>query len=219
MTRRAVAALFLAALLGRPAAAAAQFFPFGANKVQYRDLDWQVARGPHVDLYYYPGEAGLVPMSLAAAEAGYDTLALRFGHEVPTRIPLILYASHRDFEQTNVLPFRPPEGILGATDFLKRRVVLPYRGNLSEFLGTLRHELVHVFQLSISGESYHKGARSVAARQLRYSFITNARWLRTGERHRIPASPRPAEAPLMRVACPGCSIARSPAGQTGSSAR
>jgi hypothetical protein len=163
MTRAAAFLLLLAGLLGRAPSAAAQFFPFGANKVQYRKLDWQVARGPHVDLYYYPAEAGLLPMALAAAEAGYDTLALRFGHEVPTRIPLILYASHRDFEQTNVLPFRPPEGILGATDFLKRRVVMPYRGSVGEFLGTLRHELVHVFQLSIGSESFHKGARSVAA--------------------------------------------------------
>lgn len=163
MTVRAVGIALLAALLGPAPAAAAQFFPFGANKVQYRRLDWQVARGPHVDLYFYPAEAGLAPMALAAAEAGYDTLALQFGHEVPTRIPLILYASHRDFEQTNVLPFRPPEGILGATDFLKRRVVLPYRGSLSEFLGTLRHELVHVFQLSVAGEAFHKGSRSVAA--------------------------------------------------------
>ncbi len=164
MTRAGAGLLLFAALLGDAPEAAAQFFPFGANKVQYRTLDWQVARGDHVDLYFYPAESGLVPMALTAAEAGYDTLALRFGHEVPTRIPLILYASHRDFEQTNVLPFRPPEGILGATDFLKRRVVMPYRGSMSEFLATLRHELVHVFQLSVAGESFHKGARSVASR-------------------------------------------------------
>ena len=163
--RQAVAlALAVLGLVAGAAQASAQFFPFGANKVQYRRLDWQVLRGEHVDLYFYPGEAGLAPMALAAAEAGYDTLALKFQHEVAVRVPLILYASHRDFEQTNVLPFRPPEGILGATDFLKRRVVLPYRGNLSEFLSTLRHELVHVFQLSISGEAYHKGSRAATAR-------------------------------------------------------
>ena len=48
---------------------------------------------------------------------------VQFGHEVAARIPLIVYASHTDFEQTNILPFTPPEGLLGATDFLKRRVV------------------------------------------------------------------------------------------------
>jgi len=32
--------------------AAAQFFSFGQNKIQYRGFEWQVIRGPHVDLYY-----------------------------------------------------------------------------------------------------------------------------------------------------------------------
>jgi hypothetical protein len=137
----------------------AQFFTFGQNKIQYRSFDWKVLRGPHVDLYYYPAEAHLAPVALAYAEASYDTLRLQFGHEVAARIPLIVYASHVDFEQTNVLPFTPPEGLLGATDFLKRRVTLPFRGNLSEFRHTLRHELVHVFQLSLQSEAYIQAPR------------------------------------------------------------
>jgi hypothetical protein len=134
--------------------AAAQFFAFGQNKIQYRKLDWRILKGEHVDLYYYPAEADLAPATLAYAEASYDTLAVQFGHEVARRIPLILYASHTDFEQTNILPFTPPEGLLGATDFLKRRVSLPFRGNFAEFRHTLRHELVHVFQLDLMSESY-----------------------------------------------------------------
>ena len=78
---------------------------------------------------------------------------------MPARIPLIVYASHVDFEQTNILPFVPPEGLLGATDFLKRRVTMPFRGNLAEFRHTLRHELVHVFQLSLIAESYNASPR------------------------------------------------------------
>ena len=114
----------------------AQFFAFGQNKIQYRKLDWRVMKGPHVDLYYYSAEAELAPAALAYAEASYDTLSVQFGHTVPTRIPLIVYASHTDFEQTNILPFTPPEGLLGATDFLKRRVALPFRGNFAEFRHT-----------------------------------------------------------------------------------
>ncbi|HEX6407245.1 MAG TPA: hypothetical protein VFZ90_08660 [Gemmatimonadales bacterium] len=142
------------------APAAAQFFAFGQNKVQYRRLDWRVTRGPHVDLYYYPAEAELVPAALAYAEASYDTLSLQFGHAVAARIPLIVYASHTDFEQTNILPFTPPEGLLGATDFLKRRVSLPFRGNFAEFRHTLRHEMVHVFQLDLQAESYYQAPRA-----------------------------------------------------------
>ena len=95
----------------------AQFFAFGQNKIQYRKLDWRIIRGPHVDLYYYPAEAELAPAALAYAEASYDTLSVQFGHEVAARIPLIVYASHTDFEQTNILPFTPPEGLLGRHRF------------------------------------------------------------------------------------------------------
>jgi hypothetical protein len=140
--------------------AQAQFFAFGQNKIQYRKLDWRIMRGPHVDLYYYRAEAELAPAALAYAEASYDTLAIQFGHEVAARIPLIIYASHTDFEQTNILPFTPPEGLLGVTDFLKRRVALPFRGNFAEFRHTLRHEMVHVFQLDLQAESYNQAPRS-----------------------------------------------------------
>jgi WD40 repeat protein len=155
---RAVAAVTL--LCAAAPQAHAQFFAFGQNKIQYRKLDWRVLRGAHVDLYYYPAEAELAPAALAYAEASYDTLAIQFGHEVASRIPLIVYASHSDYEQTNILPYTPPEGLLGATDFLKRRVSLPFQGNFSEFRHTIRHELVHVFQLDLDAESYHQAPRS-----------------------------------------------------------
>jgi len=149
---------FLSALCPEPAAA--QFFAFGQNKIQYRKLDWRILRGTHVDLYYYRAEAELARPALAYAEASYDTLSIQFGHAVAARIPLIVYASHTDFEQTNILPFTPPEGLLGATDFLKRRVALPFRGNFAEFRHTLRHEMVHVFQLDLQSESYYQAPRS-----------------------------------------------------------
>jgi Haemolysin secretion/activation protein ShlB/FhaC/HecB/WD40-like Beta Propeller Repeat len=113
-----------------------------------------------VDLYYYPAEAELAPAALAYAEESYDTLSVQFGHDVASRIPLVVYASHTDFEQTNILPFTPPEGLLGVTDFLKRRVSLPFQGNFAEFRHTLRHEMVHVFQIDLDAESYHEAPRS-----------------------------------------------------------
>src|SRR5919106_5358646 len=97
--------VFIAAALAAlsPPELSAQFFSFGQNKIQYRKLDWRILRGAHVDLYYYPAEAELAPAALAYAEASYDTLAVQFGHEVAERVPLIVYASHTDFEQTKIL--------------------------------------------------------------------------------------------------------------------
>ncbi|HEV8263508.1 MAG TPA: hypothetical protein VGQ06_01055 [Gemmatimonadales bacterium] len=142
-----------------PAPLSAQFGYFGQNKIQYRRFDWRVLRGEHVDLYYYPEEEELGRVALAYAEASYDSLERRFTHAVTRRIPLIVYASHTDFEQTNILPFIPPEGLLGVTEFLKRRVALPFRGSYSEFRHTLRHELVHVFQLSLAAAVFDRYPR------------------------------------------------------------
>jgi hypothetical protein len=149
MVRRLIPllALLLAAL---PLPARAQLGSFGQNKIQYRDFDWHVLRGDHVDVYYYPAAEAIARVALSYAEESYDTLSNTFNHEIGDRIPLIVYASHTDFEQTNVLPFVPPEGILGVTEFMKRRVTLPFRGSYGEFRHTLRHELVHVFQLSLA---------------------------------------------------------------------
>ena len=154
----------MAVVAAGAAGAPAQVGGFGQNKIQYRRFDWHVLAGEHVDVFFYPEEERIARTALAYAEQSYDTLARRFGHEVRERIPLIVYASHVDFEQTNVLPFVPPEGILGVTEFLKRRVALPFRGSYSEFRHTLRHELVHVFELSILARqaALHPRARAPA---------------------------------------------------------
>src|SRR3989449_2192505 len=143
-----------------PSTLSAQYGYFGQNKIQYRRFDWRVLRGEHVDLYYYPEEEELGRVALAYAEESYDSLERRFAHAVRRRVPLIIYASHTDFEQTNILPFVPPEGLLGVTEFLKRRVTLPFTGSYTEFRHTLRHELVHVFQLSLYGEAVARHPRA-----------------------------------------------------------
>src|SRR6058998_2508342 len=137
----------------------AQYGYFGQNKIQYRRFDWHMLRGEHVDLYYYPEEEELGRVALAYAEASFEVLQQRFNHHVSRRIPLIIYASHTDFEQTNVLPFVPPEGLLGVTEFLKQRVALPFTGSYFDFRHTLRHELVHVFKLSLTTQAFARYPR------------------------------------------------------------
>ena len=152
----AMTVLFVAAT----SPAAAQYASFGQNKIQYRDFDWHVLSGKHVDVYYYPAEERIARVALSYAEESYGFLSGKFNHVIDRRIPLIVYASHTDFEQTNILPFVPPEGILGVTDFMKRRVTLPFRGSYSEFRHTLRHEMVHVFQLSVQSQQFEMYPRA-----------------------------------------------------------
>ncbi len=138
--------LLFSMLLAVPAAA--QTVQYGKNKIQYTEFDWQVLSGEHLDVYYYPEEEEIARTALAYAEESYEVLAERFQHHPFRRIPLVVYSSHNHFEQTNLTPAFIPEGVLGFTEFLKRRVAIPFRGNYAQFRNTLRHELVHVFHLS-----------------------------------------------------------------------
>ncbi|HUP90533.1 MAG TPA: DPP IV N-terminal domain-containing protein, partial [Longimicrobiales bacterium] len=145
---RVFAFLAIAALAPIASVAHAQMVPFGKNKIQYRGFDWRILPGPHIDVYYYPEEEEVAKLALAYGEESYAYLERKFQHHPFRRIPLIVYSSDQHFEQTNVFPGFIPEGVLGFTEYLKRRVALPFRGDYNQFRNTLRHELVHAFQLS-----------------------------------------------------------------------
>jgi len=152
---RAGLALLAAALLGGSAGVAqAQFIAFGKNKVQYSNFDWQMLESSHFQLYYYPEEEQFAQRTLQWAEQSYGDLRKLFARDVERPIPLIIYSSHQDFEQTNITPYFLPEGVAGLTEFLRGRVLIPFNGSVHDFRETLQHELVHVFQLSAVREAY-----------------------------------------------------------------
>ncbi|MDA0337889.1 MAG: hypothetical protein O2782_22195, partial [bacterium] len=123
----------------------AQLYHFGKNKVQFDEFDWQRLETEHFDIYFYPEEAELASFAGQMAEESFRQLEQRLRHTVHRRVPLIVYASHVHFEQTNVLPGLLPEGVAGFTEFMKGRVALPLSGSYPEFERVLHHELVHVF--------------------------------------------------------------------------
>src|SRR3989442_1710999 len=128
--RRATLALTAAAIVvAASVPAEAQYF--GRNKVRYRTFKYQVLKTAHFDIYYYPEERLAVEQAAQMAERWYARLSKILNHELRTRQPVILYASHPDFEQTNVLEGEMGEGTGGVTEILKRRVVLPMAGPLA----------------------------------------------------------------------------------------
>lgn len=147
------------------AAAAAAFAPgsvlaqyFGQNKVQYRDLEWSVLRTDNFEIYFHEGLRGAVVDVGRMAERAYARHSRILGHTIPEPIPLIIYASQSEFQQTNVTPWMIGEGTGGFTELARRRVALPLTGSYADFETILTHELVHVFQLDILGGG---GERSV----------------------------------------------------------
>src|SRR5262245_23707071 len=107
----------LLALAFAPGAADAQYIPyFGKNKVKYDDFAWRVYKSPHFEIYYYPEfEQHLARLS-SYAESGYQKISSELKHEMSAPIPLVLYKTHSEFEQTNLYPDFVPEGALACTE-------------------------------------------------------------------------------------------------------
>ena len=145
----AVLAACLLALLVAPMAHAQDYF--GQNKVRYRTFDFKVLKTEHFDVYYYDTEASAAQEAARMAESWYARLSHALDHELSHRQPLVLYASHPEFEQTNVIGGELGEGTGGVTEALKRRIVLPLAGPPSETDHVIGHELVHAFQYDILG--------------------------------------------------------------------
>jgi WD40 repeat protein len=144
--RAAAMATLLLGLL--PQTAAAQYF--GRNKVHYKDLKFQVLKTEHFDIYYYPEEREGIDIAARMAERWHARLERLLDHQLRGRQPLVLYASHVDFEQTNVLQSELGEGTGGVTESIRRRIILPLGGPLADTDHVIGHELVHAFQFDIT---------------------------------------------------------------------
>lgn len=133
-----------------PLTAGAQYF--GRNKVQYETFDFKVLQTEHFDIYFYPAERDAAVLVGRMAERWYARFTRLLDHELNRRQPLILYASHPHFEQTNAILGEIGESTGGVTELFKRRIVLPLAGPLEDTDHVLGHELAHAFQFDITGD-------------------------------------------------------------------
>lgn len=129
---------------------------FGQNKVRYDDFNFRILKTEHFDIYYYPAEKATVEQAARMAERWYARHSKILQHNLKKRQPLILYASHPDFEETNTTQSFLSEGVGGFTEPLKRRIVMPLGATLEETDHVVGHELVHAFQYDITGQGEGK---------------------------------------------------------------
>ncbi|MEK9135699.1 MAG: peptidase S9, partial [Bacteroidota bacterium] len=116
---------------------------FGKNKVQYTKFNYYFIQSDHFDLYFTEGGESLAEFTAAAAESAYARISKSFRYQLVNRIPFIVYNSHNDFQQTNVISEYLEEGIGGVTELFKNRVVIPFEGDYKKFRHVIHHELVH----------------------------------------------------------------------------
>lgn len=122
---------------------------FGRNKVQYRAFDFQVIETEHFDVYFYEEEREAALDAARMAERSYARLSRILQHEFEDRKSIIIYASHTEFQQTNVLPTLIEEGTQAFAEPMRDRIVIPLSPSYADFDHVLRHELVHAFQFDV----------------------------------------------------------------------
>jgi len=135
--------LFLSQLLSGIPPIIAQDTQFGKNKVQYKNFDWYFIQTAHFDVYFSSGGEYVASFAADVAESSYYSISKSFRYQTMNRIPLIVYNSHNEFQQTNVVSDYLEEGIGGVTELFKNRVVLPFEGDYKKFRHVIHHELVH----------------------------------------------------------------------------
>ncbi len=130
---------------------------FGANKVRYESFDFKVLATEHFDIYYYPKEERAAQDAARLAERWYTRLAAALEHQLSSRQPLILYASHPHFQQTNAVQGFIGVGTGGVTEALRRRIVLPFAASGADTDHVIGHELVHAFQFDLASNTRSRG--------------------------------------------------------------
>lgn len=140
-------ASLLLGLILVPGLVSAQYF--GRNRVQYGRFDFKIIQTEHFDVYYYDSERPAALDIARMAERSYARLSRVLNHEFEERKPIILYASHSDFQQTNLGGGDVDEGTGGFTDFLRHRNTFPLSGSYADNEHVLAHEMAHQFQFDI----------------------------------------------------------------------
>jgi Tol biopolymer transport system component len=118
---------------------------FGKNKVQYKEFKWEYIQTKHFDIYFSQNGYGLAEFTATVAESSLVSLSDNLDYRIINRIPIIVFNSHNEFQQNNVIDEYLPEGVGGVTEMFKNRVLVPFEGNYEQFRHVIHHELTHAF--------------------------------------------------------------------------
>jgi len=116
---------------------------FGKNKVQYKDFEWYYIQTDHFDIFFSQTGADLAEFTSKEAEKSLESIQNSFHYRINNRIPIIIYNSQNDFQETNVTDAYLSEGIEGFTELFKNRVVIQFMGSYKKLRHLIHHELTH----------------------------------------------------------------------------
>jgi Tol biopolymer transport system component len=136
-------ASFILILLLAFGSVSAQTKYFGKNKVQYQNFDWQYLQTRHFDIYFADQMYENAKFAADVLESSYVTVSEELNYNIQRRIPVFIYNSPNEFQQTNIIPSFLPEGVGGFTEAFKNRIAIPFNGSVEDFRHVLHHELTH----------------------------------------------------------------------------
>lgn len=142
--KRLTALLFIVFAL-----AATSAYPFGQNKIVYDKFTWHIYHSTHFDFYFYNEEKPSLQRVVDNAESAYMNLSQKFNYQISKKIPLIFYATHSAFEQTNVDLNFISEGVGAFAEPARNRMVLPVDMSDDKLNQLITHELTHIFEYEI----------------------------------------------------------------------
>lgn len=150
---RSLVVLCVTGCLLLPAAAALAQTPFvpyfGKNRIKYDNFDWHIYVTDHFEIYYYPEIEPHLERIAGYAESAYQKISADLKHDLPFRIPMILFKTSSEFQQQNIAGGELPEGVLAFAEPMRNRMVLPIDEPPDQLYRLITHELTHQFEFDI----------------------------------------------------------------------
>lgn len=153
---RACVLVTILGLLGpaRTLLAQTPFVPyFGKNNIHYDTFDWHIYTTDHFEIYYYPELEKHLERIAGYAESAYEQVSSDLKHDLSFKVPMVLFKTHSEFEQQNVIPGAAQEGVGAFAEPFRNRMLLPIDDPPDRLYGLIAHELTHIFEFDIIPQS------------------------------------------------------------------
>jgi len=126
---------------------------YGKNIVRYDRFDWHIYKTEHFEIYYYTGVDKHLERIAGYAESAYQQISADLKHDLAFKIPLIVFKTHSEFEQENVIPGAAQEGVGAFAESTRNRMLLPLDSPPDLLYHLIVHELTHIFEFDIIPQS------------------------------------------------------------------
>ena len=138
------------AFLATDVAAQTQFYPYyGKNRVKYDKFGWHIYTTDHFEIYYYPELEQHLERVASYAESAYQQVSADLKHDLAFPVPLIVFKTHSEFEQQDIIPGTVPEGVAAFAEPYRNRIALPIDEPPDSLYRLITHELTHIFEFDI----------------------------------------------------------------------